>query len=81
MASATLSTKGQLTVPSSVREKLGVAAGDRIEFVEMTDGSFKIIPAVLDVRELKGIASRKGAKKHLSIDDMQKIIARRGSGR
>jgi AbrB family looped-hinge helix DNA binding protein len=33
MTTATLTSKGQITIPAEVREALGVAAGDRIEFV------------------------------------------------
>lgn len=32
MAIAILNSKGQITLPKSVRERLGVEAGDRIEF-------------------------------------------------
>ncbi len=31
---AKLTTKGQLTVPKAVRDRLGVQAGDELEFVE-----------------------------------------------
>ena len=31
--SSSLSSKGQVTVPQEIRRRLGVAAGDRIEFV------------------------------------------------
>lgn len=31
--SSTLSSKGQITVPQEIRKRLGVAAGDRVEFV------------------------------------------------
>ena len=31
---ATLSSKGQITIPVDVREALGLSAGDRVEFVE-----------------------------------------------
>ncbi|TLZ20237.1 MAG: AbrB/MazE/SpoVT family DNA-binding domain-containing protein, partial [Gammaproteobacteria bacterium] len=38
MASATLTSKGQVTLPKSVRERLGVEAGDRLEFIESEQG-------------------------------------------
>lgn len=31
--SSTISSKGQITVPQRVRERLGLSAGDRVEFV------------------------------------------------
>ncbi|MEK9147131.1 MAG: AbrB/MazE/SpoVT family DNA-binding domain-containing protein, partial [Patescibacteria group bacterium] len=51
MSSATLSVKGQVTIPKNVREKLGLHTGDRIEFVEMEQGVFKIVPSTHDVTE------------------------------
>lgn len=41
MASAKVTSKGQVTVPKEVREKMGLAAGDEIEFVE-EDGKYLI---------------------------------------
>jgi AbrB family looped-hinge helix DNA binding protein len=31
--SSTISSKGQITVPQEIRERLGLSAGDRVEFV------------------------------------------------
>lgn len=31
--SSTISSKGQVTVPQQIRERLGLSAGDRVEFV------------------------------------------------
>jgi antitoxin PrlF len=33
MASSSVSSKGQVTIPLSVRERLGLREGDRVEFV------------------------------------------------
>lgn len=81
MATATLSTKGQLTIPVDVRRKLGISTGGRIQFVENSDGGFSIIPATEDIRELRGIVPKSGRKNPLSIDDMNKIIRKKATGR
>ena len=78
MATATLTSKGQVTIPADVRQRLGLEAGDRIEFVEM-DGGYAIKPAIDDVRSLKGLL-RKPAKP-VSIEDMNDTIRARGAGR
>ena len=49
MAAATLTSKGQITVPKEVRDALGVGPGDRVDFVRMEDGNFAVIPAGLPV--------------------------------
>ncbi len=35
--SSTISSKGQITVPQEIRERLGLAPGDRVEFVVEKD--------------------------------------------
>jgi AbrB family looped-hinge helix DNA binding protein len=79
MATATLTSKGQITIPLDVRQRLKLEAGARVEFVESADGEFLIRPAVADVRSLKGLL-RKPAKP-VFIEDMKKAIRLRGAGR
>jgi len=79
MAVATLTSKGQITVPSRVRAALGLEKGDRVEFVEQGKGQFAIIAASRSVHELKGMFQRKRSKP-VSIEEMNTAIARRASG-
>jgi AbrB family looped-hinge helix DNA binding protein len=51
MATATITSKGQITLPKSVRTKLGVEAGHRVEFIE-TDAGFLVKSATRDIRAL-----------------------------
>jgi AbrB family looped-hinge helix DNA binding protein len=39
---ATVTSKGQITVPNALRQALGVAAGDRLRFVRTTDGTVRL---------------------------------------
>lgn len=78
MAAATLTSKGQVTIPVAVREKLGLAAGDRVEFVEVGPGEFALKAATEDVRALKGMVPR--PLKPVSVRAMNAAIRRRGSG-
>jgi antitoxin PrlF len=77
MTAATLTSKGQLTLPKDVRVALGVGPGDRVDFVRMEDGNFAVLPATHSVKKLKGIISR--PKKAVSLEDMDKAIARGAS--
>ncbi|MGB8583192.1 MAG: AbrB/MazE/SpoVT family DNA-binding domain-containing protein [Candidatus Sulfotelmatobacter sp.] len=78
MAVATLTSKGQITIPVQVRTALGVDAGDRIEFVEIEKGQFAIVAATRSVRELNGLFHRKG-RKPVSIEEMNAAIAKGAS--
>lgn len=40
-ATTTLTSKGQMTVPKRVRDRLGLRPGDKVEVVE-EDGSFRV---------------------------------------
>jgi AbrB family looped-hinge helix DNA binding protein len=77
MATATLTSKGQITIPAEVRAALRVDAGDRVEFVEVAPGRYEFIAATQSVTALKGMFGK--PRKTLSIDDMNKAIARRGA--
>lgn len=55
MASATVTSKGRMTIPAAIRTALGLKAGSRIEFIENEKGQFTIIPATSPVTALKGI--------------------------
>lgn len=78
MATATVTSKGQITIPAQVRAELGVSAGDRVEFVDIGQGQFAIMAATRSVKELKGIF-RGRRKKPVSIEEMNREIGRRAS--
>lgn len=77
MTTATVTTKGQITIPANVRQALQVEAGDRVEFVEVTPGRFEFVAVTRSVRELKGMFGK--STRSVSIDDMNKAIAARGA--
>jgi len=79
MTTSTMTTKGQVTIPLDVRQRLGLDAGDRIEFVEIEDGMFAIKPAIGDVRSLKGLLRK--PSKPVSVEDMNAAVRARGAGR
>ncbi|MBW4053263.1 MAG: AbrB/MazE/SpoVT family DNA-binding domain-containing protein [Proteobacteria bacterium] len=77
MATATLTGKGQITIPIEVRQALRLDAGDRVEFVEVEQGRFEIVPATRSVTALKGMFGK--PKRMVSIEEMNAAIARRGA--
>ena len=79
MVTATITSKGQITLPKEVREALGVGTGDRLEFVAEEKGVYKVIPATRDVKSLKGLISKPA--KPVSVEDMNRAIVRGASKR
>ncbi len=77
MVSAAVTSKGQITIPASVRNALGVQAGSRIEFVETTKGEFSIVLANSRVQELKGMLRKPDTP--VTIENMNETIAARGA--
>lgn len=74
MATATLTSKGQITIPKEVRDALGVEAGDRVEFVAQERGVYKVVAATRDVRHLKGLIPK--PDKAVSLEEMDRAIAK-----
>ncbi|WP_299439569.1 AbrB/MazE/SpoVT family DNA-binding domain-containing protein [uncultured Rhodospira sp.] len=70
---ATLSSKGQITVPKALRDRLRLSPGDRVAFVLDDDGSVRIVPKPNSVRDLKGCLPRPAAP--VSLEDMDRAIA------
>ena len=54
MTTATLTIKGQITIPAEVRASLGVDTGDHVEFVEVAARRYEFIAATRSVNALKG---------------------------
>lgn len=75
MATATVTSKGQITLPKSVRDRLGIGAGDRLEFFESEQG-FMVVPATRSITALKGLVPRQ--KQPVTIEDMNRTIAKQG---
>lgn len=80
MTIATLTSKGQTTIPKQVRDFLKLAPGDKLDFVIDPQGRVVIMPAKLDVRELKGLLKRRDGK-ILSLEEMDAAIAKGAAGR
>ncbi len=57
MPQATLTSKGQITVPKPIRQHLKLKAGDRLVFLVGADGTVNIKPLTAPVTILKGMVS------------------------
>ncbi|MBX3690243.1 AbrB/MazE/SpoVT family DNA-binding domain-containing protein [Dokdonella sp.] len=77
MSTATLTSKGQITIPVAIREALKVSTGDRVEFVEVAPGRYEFMAATASVRDLKGMFGK--PRKAVAIEQMNQAIAKRGA--
>jgi antitoxin PrlF len=79
MASSTLTSKGQTTIPKDIREYLNLQPGQRIDFIVDEEGRVILRPATLHIRDLAGILHREG-RKPISVEEMNRVIrARHGA--
>ena len=69
---ATLTAKGQITLPKSIREHLGLHSGDRVKFFVHPNGSVVLLP-ILPVTALKGML--KPGATPVTVDDMTEAAA------
>ena len=60
MEIATVTTKGQVTVPKRIRNYLGLDTGAKIIFVEMDDGSVRMVNADRNPGEPGGLSTLQG---------------------
>lgn len=61
-STATLTSKGQTTIPKQIRDRLDMKAGDRMTFTLMADGTMLVRVKRKSITELAGILHRKGRK-------------------
>ena len=73
MASATVTSKGQVTIPVEVRTKLGLRPGSRLAFVPTDTGGYEIHPEAASIKDLKGTVPT--PPQPVSVDEMNEAIA------
>ncbi len=58
MVIATVTSKGQITIPVEVRKALGLSAGDEVMFFDQGNREFAIRPRTGSIRDLEGIVPK-----------------------
>jgi antitoxin PrlF len=75
MSAATITSKGQITLPREVRDHLHVREGDRVEFEIDREGEVRVRPVTGSVEELFGLLRRPGAPPR-SLEEIDQGVAR-----
>jgi antitoxin PrlF len=73
---ATITSKGQITLPKALREHLHLAAGDRVEFILEENNVVRMVPRTTSVTRLKGMLPK--PKRPVSLEEMAEAIAAGG---
>lgn len=68
MSTATVTSKGQITLPRDVRDELNLKEGDQVSF-EKIDGRYVLRPQTRSLVDLAGILHRPG-EKALSLEEI-----------
>jgi AbrB family looped-hinge helix DNA binding protein len=73
MASVTITTEGQVTIPKEIRDHLNLNTGSKVDFVIDENGTVKLIPLNVPIQSLSGILQRPGMKS-ATLEEMEAAI-------
>jgi AbrB family looped-hinge helix DNA binding protein len=76
MAVATLTSKGQITIPKEIRNQLKLHSGDQVDFRLTAQGEVMLKPLTRRVDEVFGRLSKLG-QKVIAPEEMDAAIAKR----
>lgn len=76
MVLATITTKGQVTIPKTVRDSLQLHSGDKIEIILTKDREAVIRPVSKKVDDIFGKLHKPG-RKTISLEEMDRAIQNR----
>ena len=72
---ATLTTKGQITLPKEIRDRLGLSAGSILDFAILPDGSIVARAVKPDARRIRGVLKSPHAEP-LTVEQMDEGLGK-----
>ena len=72
MPTSTLTSKGQITIPKEIRDRLRLGVGHRLDFQIDGEGNLIVKPRNRDVRELRGMLASK--RRPVSVEEMKQAV-------
>ena len=76
MSQTTLTSKGQVTIPKAVRERLDLKAGDRIDFIVNDAGEAVIRRVSRSTKEIRGMLAHR-ASIPITVEQMDEALRQR----
>ncbi|MBO6584616.1 MAG: type II toxin-antitoxin system PrlF family antitoxin [Gracilimonas sp.] len=74
MPTATITSKGQVTIPKKIRDELGLKPGDKLDFEIDEQGKIGVSKKKFSIMDMAGILHRPGQKAK-TIEEMNKGVA------
>jgi antitoxin PrlF len=75
MSIATITSKGQVTLPKEIRQRLHLETGEKIDFrMNEENGTATLVPLNKRVDDVFGLLSRKTPKKPITTDEMKSAV-------
>lgn len=78
MSTATMTSKGQITIPKEVRAELGLTTGSKVMFVRLRNGTYRIVPRTGRIEDLAGLLYDPD-RPPMTIEDINEAIAEGGA--
>jgi antitoxin PrlF len=72
MATATITSQGQLTLPKAIRDLLNLKPGDRVSFRVREDQTVVVEPETVDLRSLRG--ALKSRRRGVTVEEMDEAV-------
>lgn len=76
MLQSIMTSRGQITIPAEIREKLNLSSGNKLEFI-LQDDQIVMLPINKSIKNLKGILPK--PDKILTCEEMNDIIKNTGN--
>ncbi len=77
MAEATITSKGQVTIPKEIREKLHLNPGDKLNFELDKGGTIEIRTTQKPILDRAGALSKYAKDKAISVEEMNKAAKKK----
>jgi antitoxin PrlF len=78
MPAATMTSKGQITLPKEIRDELKLVTGSKIMFVKLPDGTYAVSPRTGTVEDFLGMLYDPN-RPTMTIEEMNEAIAEGGA--
>ena len=74
MPLTTITSKGQVTIPKSIRDSLHLDAGDKVEFILTPTNEVILRPVTKKADEVFGLLAKYGKSTPITIEEMDEIV-------